>query len=190
MTGWWATRRRPLPFWTPTECPDRDEGRDRGKLAARAPDITAQEGNFVGRLIRQIFDFVINAVDGLLVMSIIIALIGIINTLSLSIFERRRELGLLRAVGMTDKRVQRMVRLEAVLISALGTVTGVVLGLFMGWALIHAINRLSSANVALSLPYGRLGLVLVLGVVLGVLASLIPARRSTKLDVLDAIQST
>jgi putative ABC transport system permease protein len=159
-------------------------------LAAERPDISAQEGNFVGRLISQIFDFIINAVNGLLVMSIIIALIGIINTLSLSIYERKRELGLLRAVGMTDKRVQRMVRLEAVLISALGTVTGVVLGLFMGWALIHAITRLSDANVALSLPYGRLGLVLVLGVVLGVLASLIPARRSTKLDVLDAIQST
>jgi putative ABC transport system permease protein len=159
-------------------------------LAAQRPDISAQEGNFVGRLISQIFDFIINAVNGLLVMSIIIALIGIVNTLSLSIYERRRELGLLRAVGMTDKRVQRMVRLEAVLISALGTVTGVVLGLFMGWALINAINRLSDANVALSLPYGRLGLVLVLGVVLGVLASLIPARRSTKLDVLDAIQST
>jgi putative ABC transport system permease protein len=159
-------------------------------LAAQRPDIAAQEGNFVGRLISQIFDFIINAVNGLLVMSIIIALIGIINTLSLSIYERRRELGLLRAVGMTDKRVQRMVRLESVLISALGTVTGVALGLFMGWALIHAINRLSDANVALSLPYGRLGLVLVLGVVLGVLASLIPARRSTKLDVLDAIQST
>jgi putative ABC transport system permease protein len=159
-------------------------------LAAERPDIEAQEGNFVGRLISQIFDFIINAVNGLLVMSIIIALIGIINTLSLSIYERRRELGLLRAVGMTDKRVQRMVRLEAVLISALGTLTGVALGLFMGWALIHAINRLSDANVALSLPFGRLGLVLVLGVVLGVLASLIPARRSTKLDVLDAIQST
>ena len=123
-------------------------------------------------------------------MSVVIALIGIVNTLSLSIFERRRELGLLRAVGMTDKRVQRMVRLESVLISALGTVTGVVLGLFIGWTLIRAINRLSGADVALSLPLGRLGLVLLLGVVLGVLASLIPARRSTKLDVLDAIQST
>ncbi|MGZ8697811.1 MAG: ABC transporter permease [Gaiellaceae bacterium] len=159
-------------------------------LAAQRPDISAQEGNAIGKLIGGIFDFIINAVNGLLVMSIIIALIGIINTLSLSIFERRRELGLLRAVGMTDDRVRRMVRLEAILISALGTVTGVVLGLFMGWSLIHAINRLSSANVALSLPYGRLGLVLVLGVVLGLLASLIPSRRSTKLDVLDAIQST
>jgi putative ABC transport system permease protein len=160
------------------------------KLAAQRPDITAQEGNFVGRLISSIFDFIINAVDGLLVMSVVIALIGIVNTLSLSIFERRRELGLLRAVGMTDKRVQRMVRLESVMISALGTVSGVVLGLFMGWTLIRAISRLSGADVALSLPLGRLGLVLLLGVVLGVLASLIPARRSTKLDVLDAIQAT
>jgi putative ABC transport system permease protein len=91
---------------------------------------------------------------------------------------------------MTDKRVQRMVRLESVMISALGTVSGVVLGLFMGWTLIRAISRLSGADVALSLPLGRLGLVLLLGVVLGVLASLIPARRSTKLDVLDAIQAT
>ena len=66
-------------------------------LAAERPDISAQEGNFVGRLISQIFDFIINAVNGLLVMSIIIALIGMINTLSLSIYERRRELGLLRA---------------------------------------------------------------------------------------------
>ena len=61
-------------------------------------------------------------------MSVIVALIGIVNTLSLSILERRRELGLLRVVGMTDKRVQRMVRLESVLIAALGTVAGSCLG--------------------------------------------------------------
>jgi len=91
---------------------------------------------------------------------------------------------------MTDKRVQRMVRLESVVIAALGTVTGVALGLFMGWALIHSIQRLSDAEIGLSIPGWRLVIVLVLGVVLGVLASLIPARRSTKLDVLDAIQAT
>jgi putative ABC transport system permease protein len=159
-------------------------------LTKQRPDITVQEGNFIGRLIGSIFDFLINAVNGLLVMSIVIALIGIINTLSLSILERRRELGLLRAVGMTDDRVRRMVRLEAVIISALGTVTGVALGLFTGWGLIHAINRATDAHIALSLPGLRLGLVLVLGVILGLLASVIPARRSTKLDVLDAIQAT
>jgi putative ABC transport system permease protein len=160
------------------------------KLTKERPDITVQQGNFVGRLIGSIFDFIINAVNGLLVMSIIIALIGIVNTLSLSIFERRRELGLLRAVGMTDRRVQRMVRLESVLIAALGTVSGVALGLFVGWALIHAITRLTDANIGLSLPVFRLVLIVVLGVALGALASLIPARRSTRLDVLDAIQAT
>jgi putative ABC transport system permease protein len=159
-------------------------------VTSQRPDISVTEGNEIGRLIGSVFDFLINAVNGLLLMSIVIALIGIINTLSLSILERRRELGLLRSVGMTDRRVRRMVRLESVIISALGTVLGVALGLFTGWALIRSINRLSDAGVAFSLPVGRLALVLALGVVLGVVASLIPSRRSTRLDVLDAIQST
>jgi putative ABC transport system permease protein len=159
-------------------------------LTDQRPDVDLTEGNLLGRLIGGIFDFLINAVNGLLAMSIIIALIGIVNTLSLSIFERRRELGLLRAVGMTDTRVKRMVRLESVVIAALGTVVGVGLGLFVGWGLIRAINRFSDAGVSLSFPVTRLVLVLVLGVVLGVLASLIPARRSTRLDVLEAIEAT
>ena len=103
-------------------------------LADTRPDVTATEGNALGRLLGSIFDFLIKAVDGLLMMSVIIALIGIVNTLSLAIIERRRELGLLRVVGMTDDLVQRMVRIESLLIAALGTLTGVVLGLFAGWA--------------------------------------------------------
>jgi putative ABC transport system permease protein len=157
---------------------------------ALRPDIELTEGNALGRLIGSIFDFLINAVNGLLLMSVIIAVIGIVNTLSLSILERRRELGLLRAIGMTDRRVQRMVRLESMLIAALGTIVGLLLGIFVGWALIHSIDRLSDATIAFSLPGFRILLILVLGVGLGVLASLIPARRSTKLDVLDAIEST
>lgn len=148
------------------------------------------EGNALGRLIGSVFDFLIKAVDGLLLMSVVIALIGIINTLSLSILERRRELGLLRVVGMTDRKVQRMIRLESVLIAGLGTVTGIVLGAFVGWGLIGAINRTTDASVGTSLPFGMLGLVLVAGIGLGLLASLIPARRSTRLEVLDAIQTT
>jgi len=157
---------------------------------AERPDVDVTEGNAIGRLIGGIFDFLINAVDGLLAMSIVIALIGIVNTLSLSILERRRELGLLRAVGMTDKRVQRMVRLESVLISALGTISGVALGLFMAWGMISSIDRLADADIAFSFPLGRIAIILGLGVLLGFLASLIPARRSTRLDVLDAIQAT
>jgi len=144
----------------------------------------------VGRLVGSIFDFLIKAVTGLLLMSVVIALIGIVNTMSLSILERRRELGLLRVVGMTDSRVQRMVRLESVLIAMLGTVTGLVLGIVVSLGLITSINRLSQATVTPALPWLELVGVLLAGVVLGFLAALIPARRSTRLDVLDAIQST
>ena len=91
---------------------------------------------------------------------------------------------------MTDHLVQRMVRIESLLIAALGTLTGVALGLFTGWALIHAIDRLTDASLAFGVPYGTIVLVLALGVVLGVLASLLPSRRSTRLDVLEALQST
>lgn len=159
-------------------------------LADRRPDITLQEGNAVGRLVGSIFDFLIKAVTGLLLMSVVIALIGIVNTMSLSILERRRELGLLRVIGMTDDRVQRMVRLESVLIAMLGTVTGLVLGIVVSLGLIASINRLSEATVTPSLPWLELIGVLVAGVVLGFLAALVPARRSTRLEVLDAIQST
>ncbi|HEY6531308.1 MAG TPA: FtsX-like permease family protein, partial [Acidimicrobiales bacterium] len=159
-------------------------------VVSRRPDITVTAGNALGQVVGSIFDFLINAVTGLLLMSVLVALIGIVNTLSLSILERRRELGLLRIMGMTDKRVQRMVRLESALISALGTVTGLIGGLVVGWGLIFTINRLSDANIGFGFPGLQLLLVLVLGIVLGVVASWIPARRSTRLEVLDAIQAT
>ena len=159
-------------------------------IADLRPDITVTQGNALGQLIGSIFDFMIKAVTGLLLMSVLIALIGIINTMSLSILERRRELGLLRIIGMTDKRVQRMVRLESVLISLLGTVTGLVAGVVVSLALLLSINRLSGASVSPSFPVLELLGILVAGVVLGVLAALVPARRSTKLEVLDAVQAT
>ncbi|HCB03026.1 MAG TPA: hypothetical protein DEQ43_02015 [Nocardioides bacterium] len=156
-------------------------------LADLRPDINVQEGNAVGKLIGTVFDFLIKAVTGLLLMSVVIALIGIINTMSLSILERRRELGLLRIIGMTDTRVRRMVTLEAVLIAFLGTLSGLLSGLVVALALVLSINRLSEATITPSIPYLELLGVLVLGVVLGVLAALVPARRSTRLPVLDAI---
>jgi putative ABC transport system permease protein len=159
-------------------------------LANLRPDITAQEGNAVGQLIGTVFDFIIKAVTGLLLMSVVIALIGIVNTMSLSILERRRDLGLLRIIGMTDKRVRRMVILESVLISLLGTIVGLVLGLAVSLLLLVSINRDSEATVTPSIPVVELVVILVLGVLLGVLAALLPARRSTKMPVLDAISAT
>lgn len=164
-----------------------DTKKDLEKIADTRPDITVSAGNVLGQVIGSVFDFLIKAVDGLLLMSVLVALIGIINTLSLSILERRRELGLLRVVGMLDKRVQRMVRLESVVIAALGTGIGLVVGLVLAWSVIHSIDRLSEASVPFHLPWGMLALIIGLGLALGLLASLVPARRSTRLDVLDAI---
>jgi putative ABC transport system permease protein len=154
------------------------------------PDISLTEGSAIGAAIGGIFDFLINAVNGLLLMSVIVALIGIVNTMSLSILERRRELGLLRVVGMLDRRVRRMVRIESVIIASLGTIAGMLVGGFTGWALVRAISQSGDASVPFSPPIGLLAVVLVLGVGLGFLAALIPAQRSTRMEVLDAIQST
>jgi putative ABC transport system permease protein len=164
-----------------------DTKKDLEQIADTRPDITVSEGNAIGQLVSTVFDFLIKAVDGLLLMSVLVALIGIVNTLSLSILERRRELGLLRVVGMLDRRVQRMVRMESVVIAALGTGIGLILGLVLAWSVIHGIDRLSEADIAFTLPWGMLAIVVGLGIALGLLASLIPARRSTRLDVLDAI---
>ena len=154
------------------------------------PDITLTAGNDLGDLVGQIFDFMITAVNGLLLMSVIVALIGIVNTMSLSILERRRELGLLRVVGMVDSRVRRMVRLESIMISTLGTVTGLVMGAFLGFSLVFAIDRLSGASIGVNFAPIQLLVVLVAGIVLGYVAALIPAARSTRPEVLDAIQAT
>ena len=154
------------------------------------PDITLSAGNLLGEIVGDIFDFMINAVNGLLLMSVIVALIGIVNTMSLSIIERRRELGLLRVVGMVDRRVRRMVRIESVLIAVVGTVSGVIMGAFMGFALVAAIDRSSSADIGVNFAPLQLAIVLVAGVALGYLAALIPASRSTKPEILDAIQVT
>ena len=167
-----------------------DTGEAIQDVVATRPDISLVPGNVLGQIVGTIFDFMINAVNGLLVMSVLVALIGIVNTLSLSILERRRELGLLRIMGMTDGRVQRMVRLESALIAALGTITGMVLGLTIGWGMIASTARLSDAGIGFGFPAIQLLVVLVLGIALGALASSLPARRSTRLEVLDAIAAT
>jgi putative ABC transport system permease protein len=116
------------------------------------PDISLTPGSAIGATIGGIFDFLINAVNGLLLMSVIVALIGIVNTMSLSILERRRELGLLRVVGMVDRRVRRMVRIESVIIASLGTIAGMLVGGFTGWALVRAISQSGDAAVPFSPP--------------------------------------
>ncbi|HEU5083334.1 MAG TPA: FtsX-like permease family protein [Acidimicrobiales bacterium] len=139
---------------------------------------------FVGSLTDQITSF-LTLVNALLLLSIVIAMIGIANTLSLSIHERTRELGLLRAVGMTRAQLRSAVRWEAVLIAVLGTVVGLGLGLVVSWALVTALGSFGLTRFAL--PVGTLVAVTLGAAVLGVIAAIRPARRAARLDVLRAI---
>jgi putative ABC transport system permease protein len=127
-------------------------------------------------------------VYALLSLSVIIALIGIANTLALSVLERTRELGLLRAVGMTRPQMRSMVRWESVVIALLGTLLGIVLGSFFGWATVTAAS--DEGLGVLRVPVGQLAIVAVVAALAGVWAARRPAKRAAKLDVLEAIATT
>ncbi|HUS61473.1 MAG TPA: ABC transporter permease, partial [Acidimicrobiales bacterium] len=157
-------------------------------LRAATKDTPALEvldrDGFIGDLASQITSFV-TVIYGLLILSIIIALIGIANTLSLSINERTRELGLLRSVGMFRSQMRSMVRWEAVLISLLGTLVGLGLGMLVSWGLITSLG--SQGLTTFSMPIGSLVMIAIGGGLMGTLASLLPARRAARLAILDAI---
>jgi len=131
----------------------------------------------------------VNTILGLiyvmLVLAIIIALMGITNTLSLAINERTRELGLLRAVGQTRSQARSLIRWESVLTALFGTAGGVMLGTFLGWAVVEA--SASTALAAFSAPPTQLLILLAAGAAAGVLAGLRPARRAARLDMMHAL---
>ena len=137
----------------------------------QAADITAQSA---ARL-----------VYALLALAVLIALLGIVNTMMLSVFERTREIGLLRAVGMRRGQVRTMVRSESVVISVFGAIIGIVMGTGLGIALVASLRQQGVNDLAV--PATELVLFLVLSGVLGLVAATWPARRAAKLDVLAAI---
>ncbi|HEX6166683.1 MAG TPA: FtsX-like permease family protein [Acidimicrobiales bacterium] len=148
-----------------------------------APDVqTAEE--YTDAVAGQV-DQMLNVVYGMLVLAIIIALMGIANTLSLSVHERTRELGLLRAVGQTRRQLRAMVRGEAFTVALFGTVVGVGLGLFLGWAMVEALA--DEGFTSFAVPTTSLAVVLAVGALVGVVAAVRPARRAARMDVLDAI---
>jgi putative ABC transport system permease protein len=124
----------------------------------------------------------------MLAMAVLIALGSIANTLSLSIYERTRELGVLRAIGQSRRQLRSMIRLESVITSAVGSITGVALGMFAGWGLFEALSPPYAAT-RLSLPAATLVLIIAIGALAGMLASRRPARAAARIDVLSAIAS-
>jgi putative ABC transport system permease protein len=133
----------------------------------------------------QQIDQLLGGITMLLLLAIFIAFVGIVNTLALSIFERTREIGLLRAVGMSRRQVRGMIRWEAVIITVFGAVLGVVLGILFGWSLVQALK--DDGITAFVVPLGQLVAYVIVAALLGIVAALLPARRAAKLDVLRAV---
>ena len=130
-------------------------------------------------------DMLLGVVYVLLALAVLIALLGIATTLSLAVHERRREIGLLRAVGQTKRQARTVLRIESVVVSLLGTVIGLGLGAFLGWALFTTV----SDQPGFTLPLTQVVVIALLGALAGVLAARRPARRAARLPILDAITS-
>jgi len=165
---------------------DTDEGRKAvDAAAADYPNVNVRDQGELVADQRQQIDGALNFLTGLLVLSVLIAVLGIVNTLALSVVERTRELGLLRAVGLGRRQVRRMIRSESVLIAIYGAILGIVIGLGFAAALQSALEEEGIDQFAV--PYDRLAWLLVAAAVAGVIAAAIPARRAARLNVLSAI---
>ena len=150
------------------------------------PILAVQDKEEFKELISGQVNQLLYVIYGLLALAVIIAVIGIINTLGLSVLERTREIGLLRAVGLSRSKLRRMITLESVAIALLGAVLGMVLGLVIGVVLRES---LKDDLTELALPLSSLFVFLVVAVIFGVLAAIVPAIRASRMKVLDAIAS-
>jgi putative ABC transport system permease protein len=169
---------------------------DRHQVAQAKRDVTAAlrpypaakvrtRGEYSHWLTSQL-DQLVYLLYALLAMSVVISMFGIANSLFLSIHERTRELGMLRAVGATAAQVRRMIRYESVITSLIGGVLGTLVGVFFAWLTTFAVKDL---GVGFSLPVPQLAAFLVLAIFVGAIGAIAPARRAARLDILDAIHS-
>lgn len=158
------------------------------KALGSNPAVRVQSKQDVSEEIAQMFTLMLNMLYGLLAMAVIVAVLGVINTLAMSVFERSQEIGMLRAIGLERRAVKRMVRLESLVISLFGGVLGIGLGVFFGWAAGELLGT-RMATYELVLPWARMAAFLALAAAVGVLAALWPARRAARLNMLQAIKA-
>jgi putative ABC transport system permease protein len=130
-------------------------------------------------------DMILNIFYVLLALSIIVSLFGMVNALALSVFERTRELGMLRAIGLTRRQARRMIRHESVIIALIGAALGLPLGILIAAIITKALD---SMDVTFSLPLVMIVVFAIVATLAGMLAAILPARRASRLNVLKALQ--
>ena len=176
--------------WIAAALPDGVSTVDVAPLVAQLqqtyPQVSIDTASEFQQSFEDTIDSALLVVNALLALAIVIALIGIANTLALSVHERTRELGLLRAVGMTRRQTRRMVRWEAVLVALFGAVLGVAAGTLFGWGAVSALPA-DTFGGSLTIPVPQIAQIVVLAAAATLIAAWLPARRAGRLDVLDAI---
>ncbi|MFD9634895.1 ABC transporter permease [Streptomyces violascens] len=158
------------------------------KALGENPAIEVSDKKSISDKFSQRINLILNMMYGLLGMALLIAVLSVVNTLAMSVFERRHEIGMLRAIGLARSKVKQMVRLESVIISLFGAVLGVGLGTCLAWAAGASVaDKLTTYTMII--PYGRIALFLLLAGVIGVVAAAWPARHAAKLKALEAINA-
>lgn len=137
----------------------------------------------------QQINMILNMMYGLLAMALLIAALGVVNTLAMSVFERKHEIGMLRAIGLSRTQAKQMIRLESIVISLFGAVLGIGLGICLASAAGASIAEGGLTTYTMTIPYGRIALFLLIAGMIGVLAAMWPARRAAKLNPLEAIKA-
>ncbi|MEU1289345.1 FtsX-like permease family protein [Kitasatospora sp. NPDC005856] len=193
LTNSEIVKHEPKPYISDVLVKGKDGGTDGLKQALKDatganPVIDVKSKQDVRDEFSQVITFALNLMYGLLGMAVLIAILGVVNTLAMSVFERKREIGMLRAIGLDRGGIKRMVRLESVVISLFGAGVGLLLGCFIAWA-INGTLKSSLSGLTTVLPYGQLALFLALAGVVGLVAAIWPARRASKLDILSSIKT-
>jgi putative ABC transport system permease protein len=155
------------------------------RLLVDSPEVTVADRSDFVKQQTATFGTILKFIQILLALAIVIAVLGIVNTLALSVIERTRELGLLRAIGLRRSQTMRMITVESVVISLFGTLLGIVVGLGLGAAVVRALE--DQGFTTLSLPWSQMVTYLVAAGLIGVVAAILPAVRAARLNVLAAI---
>ena len=155
------------------------------EVVAEQPDVRVADTAELRAQVREQTDRLLGLVIGLVLLSVIIAFVGVVNALGLSVVERSDELGLLQALGMTGRQARSMVRWESVIITVLGTAVGLALGTIFGWLGVRVLR--DEGLTAFTMPATQIGIAVVVMLGAGVVASVLPARRASHVDVLRAV---